>query len=151
MANTNGSEPPFDAEALVARVQRTEHKMDRYVDQLLEVGAGVTRIEVTMGEVLRRVASVESKVTVAGVLHAERKQPHLHSLTEEDFEETDHGEHVRMTKRKFQLWTREQETTAAARAWRKQWKWIRWVVGIVGGGALTLCGEQLAKWLLHHV
>jgi hypothetical protein len=150
MARSNGNEPgtDYDHDALVERVQRTEHKVDRYIDQLLEVGAGVTRIEVTMGEVLRRVSSVEGKVTVAAVT-ARTVQPPLTSLTEEDFEDSPTGHHkiAKVSSKRFERAIRQHENAVIV----ARWKWALRVAQAIFVAAAALGVESLVKFLLHRV
>jgi len=77
----------------------------------------------------------------------------MHSITEEDWADSPSGVHrdLRVTKQRWIKWQREQAVQLAASRWKKMWKWARWIVAAIIGGALAYGGEQIMKYFIHHV
>lgn len=71
----------------------------------------------------------------------------LVSLTEEDFEETDAGQHFKITRDKVERILSNVERDRDAKKWRAFWHRIKWFVFLVLGGGATFGGERLFEYL----
>lgn len=111
----------------------------------------------------REVKAIRSIVTVGFVdlreqilkLKSSPARREMVSLSEDDFEETDAGQHFKITKKvtraEVDRILSSREIAEDAKRWRQLWRRLRWLFFLLIGGGVTFGGERLFEYLAKHL
>lgn len=111
----------------------------------------------------REVKAIRSIVTVGFVdlreqilkLKSSPARREMVSLSEDDFEETDAGQHFKITKKvtraEVDRILSSREIAEDAKRWRQLWRRLRWLFFLLIGGGATFGGERLFEYLAKHL
>lgn len=137
--------------AAEAKADRAEKTSTTTINTLLVLEREVKAIRsiVTVGFVDLRERVLELKHQQ----HSTRRE--MVSLSEDDFEETDAGQHFKITKKvtraEVDRILSSREIAEDAKRWRQLWRRLRWLFFLLIGGGATFGGERLFEYLAKHL
>lgn len=143
------------AESAARSAQRSAEKHTETANLVMSIEHTVGAMQVSLDEMRRDQKSTSSAIAVGFASLREQlraaptTRPQLATLSEDDFEITEHGQNVRATvpKKRFDKAMRQYENAVIV----ARWKWALRVAQAIFVAAAALGVESLVKFLLHRV